>query len=69
MAQSSDTDYIPLVQEGVRWEGEVFVEEAGENVFVIRRSFLEQGTYVITLTKGIEYKELRFIVGTEQENK
>ena len=50
-------------------EGEVFVEEAGENVFVIRRSFLEQGTYVITLTKGIEYKELRFIVGTEQEDK
>ena len=49
--------------------GEIVVEETGENVFVINTRGLDAGVYTIVLTKGIEYKELRFVVGSKQEDK
>ncbi|MBQ2839685.1 MAG: T9SS type A sorting domain-containing protein [Muribaculaceae bacterium] len=59
VAQSSDNDYIPLVQEGVRWEGEVFVEGwLYEHMEFHPYSIIIEGD---TTINDIEYKKCHYL--------
>ena len=43
------------------------VEDKGDNTFVIDTAPLQAGVYTIGLSKGIEYHELRVVVGTNKD--